>query len=194
MQGKHPKQPTALCGAEGKTGPCKNIAGKKTSHKGVGRCWLHGGASPQAEVSGVVALARNEMQVMGKPLDVPPHEAILLLIQIASGEVAYCSEKIAGLEDHQAMRDTMFGPVLNEWIKARHEAMDRLAVYSEKALKANVEERHVRVMERWGDDLAEFARGLLEDFGLSGDPRAPEIVRRRMMLLASVDGTARDAA
>ena len=36
-----------LCGAKKKSGgTCGNTAGKKTDHPGLGRCWLHGGATP----------------------------------------------------------------------------------------------------------------------------------------------------
>ena len=37
-----------ICGATNKSGfPCGNLAGKRTQHKRMGRCWLHGGNNQQ---------------------------------------------------------------------------------------------------------------------------------------------------
>jgi hypothetical protein len=72
--------------------------GSGTGHVGVGRCKLHGGASPRAEVSGALVLARREAVVMGCPLDIDPHDALLECIRIAAGEVQYASEQIAKLQ------------------------------------------------------------------------------------------------
>lgn len=40
--------PTKHCGAKKKTGEgfCTHIAGERTDHVGLGKCWLHGGATP----------------------------------------------------------------------------------------------------------------------------------------------------
>ena len=48
------------CGAHARsTGkPCQNVAGKNTDHLGVGRCWLHGGDTP--EIHGRWSVMRRE--------------------------------------------------------------------------------------------------------------------------------------
>lgn len=191
------------CGAKKKRGGwCTNVAGKGTGHVGQGRCFLHGGASPQAEVAGQVILARREMAVMGRPLNVTPHEAILECIRIAAGEVQYASERIAELDLEQAVgpvvttKTVEFGegsshetaegaPALNIWIVVRHAAMDRLVKFSKTAIDAGVAERQVELAERQGQMLVMVIRGILGDLGVADRPEAPAIVRRHLSLVAS---------
>lgn len=89
----------SLCGGlKRKGGRCTLPAGWGTSHVGVGTCKLHAGSTPQAEVAGLVCLARREQQIMGAPLSIEPQDAILECIAISAGEVAYASERIAELQ------------------------------------------------------------------------------------------------
>lgn len=184
--------PTAegyFCGARKKKGgTCEKTAGWGTSHQGQGRCKLHGGASPKAEVAGQVFLARREAAVMGVPLNIEPHMAILECIRIAAGEVAYASERIAELQPGEAVGPVVSrvdrplkeekgaesieyraeevheaGPALHIWIQARHQAMDRLVAYSTAALKAGIEDRQVKLAESQGQLLVTAIKGILED-------------------------------
>ena len=99
------------CGAKTRKGtPCEQRAGHGTKHPGIGRCSKHGGSSPNAEVSGQVTLARREAQVMGQPLDMEPHTAILECIKIAAGEVQYASERIAELDRRRGCRPGLRQP------------------------------------------------------------------------------------
>lgn len=171
--------PTEKCGAKTRQGkPCGKVAGWGTSHVGVGRCKLHGGASPNAEVAGAVQLARREAVVMGCPLDIDPHEALLECLRIAAGEVAYASSKVAALEKPTMM--TMFGPQLDTWITVRQSAMDRVVTYSKIAIAAGIEERKVRLAEAEGAMLAEVIRLVLDDLGVSHRKELPGILRRRL--------------
>jgi hypothetical protein len=197
--------PKALCGAKASTTgkPCTRTAGWGTGHAGTGRCKFHGGASPQAELSGAVHLARREATVMGAPLDVEPHVAILECIRIAAGEVRYASEQIAALDpDHAAgpivttveriggenggSSETRHGPsALHIWVVARHQAMDRLVDYSKVAINAGIEERRVKLAEQQGALLAQAIRGILAELGVGDRPDVPGIVRRHLTLVAA---------
>lgn len=202
---------TVACGAKTRAGrPCLKPAGAGTTHVGVGRCRLHGGASPNAEVAGQVALARREAVVMGVPIDVEPHAAILTCIRIAAGEVQYCSERIAELEpedavgavtirtvrplkleqgaesSHRTVEETRFdAPALHIWILARRQATDRLVAYSAAALKAGVEQRRVEIAEQQGQLLVEVIRGVLHDLGVADHPEAPAVVRHHLTLISA---------
>lgn len=210
MSDQDPKR----CGAKTRSGvPCKQVAGARTNHTGEGRCWLHGGASPQAEVTGVVRLARREALVMGTPIDdLAPEEALLECIRITGGEVRYASERIAELDQAEAVGPTVSTrplkeekgaeslherveehgpPAVHIWIEVRHKAMDRLVNYTKVAIAAGLEERRVKVAEQQGALLARAVRGILKDLGVSDHPKAPEIVRRHLTLVA---GGVRDAA
>lgn len=184
MEGARPMEPDTYCRAETRKGsPCEKTAGWGTEHPGVGRCRLHGGATPGAQVSGVVELARREAVVMGRPLSVEPHEAILECIRITAGEIQYCSDQIATLED--AMVATMFGPQIHTWITVRQRAMDRLVMYAATALKAGVEERLVTAAERYAEDIAEMMRRLAAALGHDPtDPKVKEAMRGTLTLVA----------
>lgn len=212
MQAPNPKD--GYCGAQTRTKladgtfkRCGRTVGWGTKHPGVGRCKNHGGASPQAEVTGVVQLARREAVVMGAPLEnLTPEVALLECIRIAGGEVAYASERIAELQPEEAVGPVITTrplkwekgaespderveehgpPALHIWIEVRARAMDRLVNYSQVAIKAGLEERRVRVAEAQGHLMAEAVKGILVDLGVADDPRAPEVVRRHLMRMSS---------
>lgn len=191
------------CGAKTRTGGrCAKTAGWGTGHHGTGRCKLHGGSTPNAELAGAVQLARRESGVMGVPLDVAPHVAILECIQIVAGEVRYASDQIAALEPADAAgqlvttverfggengggSETRHGPpALHIWIVARHQAMDRLVDYSKVAINAGIEERRVKLAEQQGALLAQAIRGILAELGVGDRPEVPAVVRRHLTLVA----------
>lgn len=92
------------CGAKTRPGtPCDKSAGWGTSHPGIGRCKFHGGRAPRAQLAGVVELARRQAVIMGTPLEISPHDAILQCIHIAAGEVQYASERITELDADEAI-------------------------------------------------------------------------------------------
>jgi hypothetical protein len=200
---------TNRCGAKTRTGgKCQKTAGWGTSHTGAGRCKLHGGSTTNGELHGNLELARRDAVVMGAPLPIDPHEAILQAIHIAAGEVQYCSDRIAELDsalvdvttvktrplshgkDGESESTTVEEITrssevrLHVWIDARSKAMDRMVAYSAAALKAGVEERQVRVAEKTGQLLASVIGGILEELGVSERPEAPAVVRRHLMLVS----------
>lgn len=205
MSGPNPVN-NGLCGAKTRSGtPCKLAAGHGTSHVGTGRCRRHGGSSPQAELAGQVVLARREAMVMGRPLDVQPHDAILECIRIAAGEVQYASDRISELAPAEAVGPVVTTrplkhekgaesrterveehgpPAVHIWITVRHQAMDRLVTYSKVAIAAGIAEREIRLAEQQGHLLAQVIRGVLTDLGVHDDPRAPDVVRRHLALVA----------
>jgi hypothetical protein len=203
MKGRAEKR----CGRKTRQGkPCDRAAGWGTSHHGEGACAHHGGASPQAEVAGLVQLARREQMVMGAPLSIEPQDAILQCIAISAGEVAYASERIAELEladaaapvkrtlvrktdDGTVQEVRLDAPALHIWIQTRRSAMDRLVQYSFAALKGNIDERLVEIAESQAEQLARAVRGILRDLGMQDHPEAPAIVRRHLTLLSQATGS-----
>lgn len=171
---------SVTCGARTRSGgECGRPAGWGTDHVGAGCCKLHGGSTPSAQIAGVVQLATRRAAVMGIPLDIGPHDSLLECIRITAGEVQYASERIAELKAEDAIGgvvtvhrrprryegggesgDTFIeetkteSPHLHIWIKVRQQAMDRLVNYSAVALKAGIEERQVRIVERIGEQLS----------------------------------------
>jgi len=64
------------------------------------------------------------------------------------------------------------------------DAMGR-ARFSKMALDAGVEERRVRLSERFGEAIASVLDGVFKDLGLSADQerRAPDIVQRALLAM-----------
>ena len=193
------------CGAETKSGgKCGRPAGWGTDHFGAGTCKLHLGNTPTHELAGQLELARRDMLVMGAPLDIEPHQAILQCIRIVAGEVRYASDRIAELEQEDLVGPvktstsrSSYGehgssydeerkgkPTVHIWIAVRHQAMDRLVAYSATALRAGVEDALVKIAKQQAELLAQAVRGILADLGQADRPDAPAIVRKHLTLLA----------
>jgi hypothetical protein len=88
-------------------------------------------------------------------------------------------------------------PALNLWVKARSDALERLARFSKMALDANVDERRVRVQEVQLDRLADVVNAVMRDLaaaGLSAELRrlaGDSFKRHRGLLEPPVNGVAR---
>lgn len=143
--------------------------------------------------------------VMGGPVDIEPHEAILQCLRRMWGEVHFCDARIAELTTEAAVgpvettisRNAYGGdaavsydqtntgaPALNVWIRVRHEAYDRVVNYSKIALAAGVQERAVKAAERWAEGYANLLRQVLVDLGLDlNDTGTREVVVRHLTLL-----------
>jgi SAM-dependent methyltransferase len=104
---------------------------------------------------------------------------------VAAGQVEYAQRKVAGLRDDEAFEETVGGRQLTVWVRVQQESMERLARFSKMALDAGVEERRVRLSERFGEVIASVLGGVLEDLGLSADQqrRAPDIVQRALLAM-----------
>lgn len=144
---------------------------------------------------------------MGEPLDIEPHEALIVCVQITAGEVAYCTRRImelntteyVGHPESYVEEETTGGehgggtkdvtkkgaPELNIWINARAACMDRLARFSKMALDAGVDERRVRLAENMASQLAPVLQAIFKELGLTAKQKgkAPEIVERHLMTL-----------
>lgn len=86
---------------------CRQLAGARTDHPGVGKCWLHGGNSPTHLVHGARILTdmklRQELAQFATPLegDVDPQALLLQLIREAAGNVAYLGARVRELAETQ---------------------------------------------------------------------------------------------
>jgi hypothetical protein len=202
---------TPLCGAKKKGGgACGREAGWGTAHAGIGACKLHGGSTPNHNTAAAPALA----QTMGGPLDLSPHDALIWCVRTAAGELAYCNAMVSllgaedvvgnplatlerplkeekGAEDpeHRVTEERRGTPELNIWVRARHDAMDRLAKFSKMALDAGVAERQVQLAERYGETIAASYEVLIDGLELTAAQRK----KLRVLIpnaLAVLEGTA----
>jgi hypothetical protein len=136
----------------------------------------------------VKAAAVDEYRtLLGTPMEVSPEDAMLWCIKIRAGEVRWLSNEIAKLEKQDWTEDTMIGKQVNIWARERRAAINDLARYSQMAMSLGIEERKVRLMETYAETIANFVRGLLDDFwpylNDEGRAEAQKIVRRHLVVL-----------
>jgi len=159
------------CGGKTRAGgSCKNAAGFKTSHPGIGRCAFHGGATPTHERAAKRELARRECAKLGIPIEMDPAKALLQELWECAGNVAVYRALVQRLPLHPEPDQYGGGhrqrgePGIYGWTyhasgtrtgKARphplvelyNDERDRLAAVAAAALKAGVEARRVQLAE-----------------------------------------------
>lgn len=219
-----------VCGAPRKRAggaPCQLPAGWGTDdHLGYGPCRYHGGQLPGVRGAAAMAMARDHVAALVGPVDIEPHDALRLAVALTAAEVEFFSSKIAelgadeiagqatvrttrrpaagGADDERAdevvVEERQLAPALSIWVRARADAIDRLAKFSKMALDANVDERRVRVQEVQLDRLAAIVNNVMRELiaaGLSPELRAlagDAFKRHRGLLEAPVNGTAHEVA
>lgn len=173
------------CGAKKRHGgACNMPAGWGTIHYGIGKCKLHGGSVP----THVKAAAKEEFRrLLGNPIETNPYEAILTCIRIRAGEVEWLSNEMHKLDKKTWVEDTMVGKQFHLYARERGAAMDALVRYSQIAVSLGIAERIVKLAETYGEMLANYTKGILDELWphLDADGRklAPTIVRKHLIAL-----------
>lgn len=168
-----------LCDAKTRGGGrCRLFAGQGTNHLGVGRCKHHAGSTPTHVTSAVVQEARRRAIEFGEELPIEPADALLSMLRLSAGMVAWTRAELARMED----RGSFEGQVL---ARIYADERDRTARIAKAALDAGVAERMVRIVEQWGELLATLIGNIIRDLQLTPqqNERAPEIVRKRLLEL-----------
>jgi hypothetical protein len=175
------------CGAKKRGGgKCTLAAGWGTNHLGIGKCKLHGGAM----INHVKAAASAEYRkLLGNPIEINPLDAILWCIKIRAGEVKWLSDRMAQLDEKSWIEDTMVGKQFHLYARERQHAMSDLARFSQMAISLGIAERAVKLAETYGELLAQYTQGLLNDFwphlDEEGRAKAPQFIRSRLLALDS---------
>ena len=124
---------------------------------------------------------------LGAPIEMRPTEALLAMLHLASGHVAWLREEIAALTDLSSGD----APAL---VTLYGEERDRVARVAKACLDAGVAERQVRLAEQYGSALANVLGAIFADpeLGLRKDQRAvlPRLLRRH---LVAIEGDGRAA-
>lgn len=82
------------------TGPCQNVAGKKTPHLGYGKCHRHGGNSPSHLASAEKAMAQDACLTLGVQVPIDPVEGLLRLYWEVNGNLAFYRSLLDELDTH----------------------------------------------------------------------------------------------
>jgi hypothetical protein len=187
-----------LCGAKKRSDgqPCRKFAGEGTDHFGVGRCRLHGGSTRTHRVGAVRQEAKQRLakREFGQPQKVDPGEALMEMLWIAYGQVAWLQEEIAKLDD----LTTFEARVL---IQSHRDERDRTARVAATALDAGIAERQIRLAELYGHVIARLIQGILTDLDLTAkqQKRIPDVVRTHLVAVdreepLAIEGVAKRAS
>lgn len=169
-----PDHDRTKCGANTRSGhPCGRPAGWGTEHPGIGTCKLHGGSTTNHNKAAAVVQAQRDVELFAARRDIHPAEALLELVQWTAGEVDYWRQRVTQLEEDDLTwgttkvktggddRGTTEEAKPNIAYAMLVDASNRLERYSSAALKANIDERRVRLAESEGRVLAGVIQRIL---------------------------------
>lgn len=146
-------------------------------------CRTHGGSATQ--VKDAAERRRADRQAMtaaesfGLPREVDPHTALLEELHRTAGAVQWLGAIVADLDKDQvvwgkvketrgtqlekgAENGTTYAAQTNAFVRLWQEERDRLVKVAKACHDAGIEERRVRIAESTGQQLAAFARSLLD--------------------------------
>jgi hypothetical protein len=180
-----------LCGAKKRNGKtCRAFAGQGTSHKGVGRCKNHGGSTPNHIASAAVAMARNRMVELGRPMSVSPGQLMAGVINLQAGDLFALTTAIQELED-----DTT--PEGQALVRLYNAEKERSARITKLAADMGVDERLLALAESQTDLMAQVIERIADDIQLTAKQKRAlgPAVRRQLALTQQaesevVEGTA----
>lgn len=134
---------------------------------------------------------------MGTPMEIDPLDALLWCIRITAGEIQWLSDRMADLQEDDFIENTLIGKQFNIHARERRMRMQDLAKYSSMAVSLGIAERRVRLSEQYGELLARYTKGILEDLQLTPEQLklAPTVVRRHLIAISGgLDGVVEQPA
>jgi hypothetical protein len=131
-------------------------------------------------------LLAAEARLMGCPIEMNPVEAMIWCIRITAGEIKWLSDQIADIDQEEDwVENTVIGKQMNVFVRERTAAQHRLFKFSSEAVKLGLAERAIKLAEMYGETIAAFMHGVLDDIDLTPaqQQQAKVAVRRHLILL-----------
>jgi hypothetical protein len=176
-------------------------AGWGTNHVGWGNCKLHIGCTRNGirKAQNLMAIAATE--TYGLPIQTTAHEALEHELYRTAGHVAWLQMKIAEADESDLTERVggggggLPGIEPSVWLKLYAQERDHLTKIAKVCHDVGIDERRTLIAEQQGQLLAQAVQGILLEFGLANDPRAPQIVRKYLYQAAGsatgfIEGTA----
>lgn len=197
------------CGGKKRDGSgntCTQPAGWGTDHPGIGRCKLHGGATPNHVAAARVEQARRDVATYGLPVDIEPGLALLQEVHRTAGHVAWLGAKVAEMDEADLVwgvteetdkgaseypgTDTTRAAKPNVWLTLYQQERKHLVDVSAATVKAGVDKAIVKLTEQQGALLAGAISRILDALDLSPVQRArvPEVVPGVLLEIAGEAG------
>ena len=185
---------------------CQNPAGARTPHLGQGRCYRHGGMTPNHIASAERERAEDAVVMMGLPISIDPFNAMMQGLAEVNGQLQYATERVHELQAASinpvttTIRPQSMGPLgdstdttvteqkvdpdeLHFWIVYRDNIRDKLIHYSAIASKANIDDRLARVSEVQGRMVMMAVAGILKALHVPDNENTREIVTTNLLIL-----------
>jgi hypothetical protein len=178
-----------LCNAKKKNGErCRAYAGQGTDHPGSGYCKFHFGNTKNQKIHAARLEAKKRMVAFGAPIQIHPNEALLAMLYLSSGHVAWLRQELADLDvENTNGRPRPFNT--DVIIRLYADERDRVARIAKAAIDCGIAERQVAMMERFGGGIATVLRRVFEDerLALTKKQRSqlPDLLRRHLSDLES---------
>lgn len=175
------------CGARSKrTGqPCLQHRGQRTEHPRVGRCWLHGGRTPNGRQYARREAAENALRTLQIEASVDPIESLFEAVRVAAWRELGLRLMVQGR--HRLINMDHLGDQRPDVISTmHHEALELRAKVAKMAVEAGLDRRIVELAERQAEIVM---RALEAALGAAGtDPDAAD--RARAAFVAELRGVA----
>jgi len=166
-----------------------------------GNCRMHAGHNTGTAKAAAQLVRR--VPTFGEPVDISPGEALLQEVRRSAGIVAWLAAVVGALDQGDVVwgverrtdrsggefpgADLISSAKPNVWVSLYQAERRHLVATCEAALRANVDERLVRLAEMQGGRIVAALNGIFDDLGLSPEQRGllPEVVPRRLRELVA---------
>jgi hypothetical protein len=156
--------PAKRCGAKARSGrPCKQPRGARTDHPGSGKCWLHGGATPNGKKAAQREQVERAVAVLGVPRgNGDPFALLASTVQHAQGHLEAAALVVREAADPKRPADQPAPLLLEVALETYEEAIRVGARVGKAAVDADVADRLAALDERASGLLMRFVTDLLD--------------------------------
>lgn len=150
---------------------CDKVAGWGTNHPGEGPCKHHGGTVPKARHTQRDNIV--ELNGMARPRKSTPGESLEAVLNLAVGQLIYCTHKVGELEESKMFNPTytaegaFAGMIPNHWIRLQREVMHDVAKFAKMGADAGIAERGQVIAEAQTAMMAQVLEAVVSELDLT---------------------------
>lgn len=128
---------------------------------------------------------------MAKSLPVTPGQAVLGVLHLGTGQLAYVTAKVAELDEKEMFEKGLTGEQPSRWLRLQRDLMDRVSRYAKLAGDMGIAERQIALAEQQTAMMKELLEGVMGEVGLTAAQRKKvgPAIRKHLSL---VEGKARE--
>lgn len=140
-------------------------AGRGTDHPGTGKCWKHGGLNQ------TVGAAADQAAKMSTAIEVTPGQAVQGVLNLASGQLAYATAMVGGLDEAQMFEETIAGVVPNRWVRLQLQLEDKIVKFARAAADMGISERQMQLAETQTAMMGRLLEAVMDKLELTPEQR-----------------------